>query len=141
MILDTTYMPKDMVAMIDEKLGKSFSFIERIRMGGTGSHRMIIEEHSRTFEAILSRNNSTNYCSIELRPKGIIIHIHKRLNSYSWLVPYHHMSIFKSNLFSIHAAGEFLKLRLDNNYEMNRKLLDKVIGRKNEVTQPGLMRL
>lgn len=137
MILDTTYMPKDMIAMIDEKLGKSFSFLDRIRMGGSGSHRMIIEEHSHTFEAILSRNNSTNYCSIELRPKGVIVHNHKRLNAYSWLVPYHHMSIFKSGTFNIHAAGEFLKLRLDRNYDMNKKLLVRMLRQKNELTNGG----
>lgn len=139
MILDTTYMPEDKVALINEKVGESYSLIQRIKMGGAGSHRMVIEEHSPNFMSILRRNNSTDYCSIELRPGGIIVHIHKRLNSYAWLVPYHLMSIFKSNTFSIHAAGEFLKLRMDKNYDVNRKLLDRMMEMKNEQLQAGVL--
>ena len=132
MILDTTYMPEDKVALINEKVGESYSLVQRIKMGGAGSHRMVIEEYSPNFRSILTRNNSTDYCSIELRPNGIIVHIHKRLNSYSWLVPYHLMSIYKSKTFSIHAAGDFLKLRLDKNYDVNKKLLERMLRYKNE---------
>lgn len=141
MILDTTYMPEDKIAMIDEQLGKGFSFMQRIKMGGTGSHRMVIDEYSPGFRSILTRNNSTDFCSIELRPRGIMVHIHKRLNCYSWLVPYHTMSIFKSRTYGIHAGGEFLKLRLDKNYEMNRKLLGRMMELKNGQLQGGTMPL
>lgn len=141
MILDTTYMPDDKVALINEKVGESYSLMQRIKMRGAGSHHMVIEQYSPNFHSILTRNNSTNYCSIELRPNGIIVHIHKRLNSYAWLVPYHLMSIYKSKTFSIHAAGEFLKLRLDKNFDVNKKLLDRMLERKNEQVLQGAMPL
>lgn len=136
MILDTTHMPDDKVALINARLGEGYSLWDRVKMGGTGSHRMVIEEYSPGFENILTRNNSTDFCSIELRPKGIMVHIHKRLNCYSWLVPYFRLSIYKSRTYSLHAEGQFLKLRMDKNYEMNKKLLRQIAENKAKLSSP-----
>jgi hypothetical protein len=73
-----------------------------------------------------------NYGSIELREKGILIHINKGLKNFSWPIPFYQLHIYNTATFSIHAQGNFVKFKKNNLLKENKKFLDKLIDLKIE---------
>lgn len=130
MIYNTTYKNRDIKEEIDAKMGKPFSFWQRIKLGRIGSSRMIIKQVSIKLEQYTNTVSDLNYINIELRPKGILVHITKALNRYSWTIPYYQLSLFDSNLFSIHSEGQFIKVRKDNYYKLNQSFIKQIIKLK-----------
>mgnify|MGYP000924348591 CR=1 FL=1 len=128
MIFDTTYYSKEIKEEIDLTLGKPFSPINVIKIGVIGSSRMIIDSNSSGFDKLVKLNTDLTHASIGLRPKGILVILAKSYKNLSWVIPYHHLSIYKTDVLSIHSAGEFLKLRL--NGKQNMKFISKVLYRK-----------
>jgi len=131
MILNTTYLTKEMKKNIIENVGKKISLFDSLSNGSRGSHRMIILEYSESFKSYLKKKQDTLYGSIERRDNGIIIRISNNLETISWLIPYYKLSIFKSNLFSIHSSGNYIKFQIDNNYHMNKKFISRLMKKTN----------
>ena len=103
-------------------------------MGGTGSSRMLVEEVSNDLEAVMNRLSNVNYSSIELRPKGIIVHfVQQGLKSWSWLIPYSNLKINTDSGLKITDGKTFVSFRNDNHLRSNQKFIQKLIGRKNIV--------
>jgi hypothetical protein len=127
MILNTTYLEKDIVRKINKLVGQPFSFLKRIKMKGVGSHRMIIDDYSDGFMEYFTKNMSLRYCNFELRPNGIIVHFSYRYDRYSWIIPYYRLSMFRSDSFSVHANGEFLRIRKDMNLKRNSKIIKRIL--------------
>ena len=135
MLLNTTYTNKDNDATIDNLVGSPYSFIKKLRMKGIGSGRMIIDKVSPKLERALLNGPDINYANIELRPKGILVRITRRLDNFTWIIPYYQLYTYMTNGLSIHGQGEFLHFRNDrflkNNKEFIRKMLNlKVIFTK-----------
>jgi len=130
MILNTTYLEKDVVKKINTLVGEPFSLIKRIKMNGVGSHRMIIDDFSAGFKDFFTQNMSLRYCNFELRPNGIMVHFSYQHGRYSWVIPYYRLSMFRSNSFSIHSEGEFLRIRKDNNLKINSKIIKRILSLK-----------
>lgn len=135
MILNTTYTNKDNDATIDNLVGSPYGFIKKLRMKGIGSGRMIIDKVSPKLERALLNGPDINYANIELRPKGILVRITRRLDNFTWIIPYYQLYTYMTNGLSIHGQGEFLHFRNDrflkNNKEFIRKMLNlKVIFTK-----------
>ena len=61
MIVDLTYYNKELNAEIDSVIGGKFNLIERMKMKGIGSRRMIIENFSTEFKLAKSNFNDTQY--------------------------------------------------------------------------------
>lgn len=132
MLFNTTYVNNEITREINAALGKPYSFLKAIQLNGTGSQRMIIEEVSAHFKHVLNSVSDINYGNIELRPKGVIFHINKGLQKYSWIIPYYKLVIFKSETLSIHADGMFIKLRNNEAVRKSNKFLTKIITLKEE---------
>ncbi|WP_420572821.1 hypothetical protein [Kordia sp.] len=133
MIVNTTYTDKEAAKLIDSHLGVSFSLLQRIKLKGIGSKRMIIHDVSPKMKQYLNAVDDLNYGSIELRPKGILIHIHKKLNSFSWIVPYYKLHIYTSSYFSIHADGNFIQFKKNKLYKENKAFIEKMHMQKNTI--------
>ena len=54
-----------------KKYGR-FTFIEKLKMGGTGSEKIIYLTGIAAFDEWISFNQDGNYCSFEIYPNGII---------------------------------------------------------------------
>lgn len=130
MIFDTTHKNKDTQATIDDLLGKSYSFFEAIKMGGVGSKRMIINQVSPTFLKVMNTVADLNYGNIELRRKGILVHINKGLKNYSWAIPFYQLHTYKTKGFSIHAQGNFVRFSNNNLLKENKKFITRIIDLK-----------
>jgi hypothetical protein len=94
---------------------------------------MIINEVSPKFKQYLNTVDDLNYGSIELRPKGILIHIHKKLENYSWIIPYYKLNIYASAYFSIHADGNFIQFKKNKLFTENKTFIEKMVTQKNTV--------
>jgi hypothetical protein len=132
MIFNTTYNNKDAAASMNEMLGKSYSFVKAIKLGGVGSKRMIIDAVSPGFLKVINSVSDINYGNIELREKGIIVHINKGLKNFSWPIPYYQLHTYKTEGFSIHAHGNFVRFKNNKLLKENKSFIAKIINSKIE---------
>lgn len=132
MILDTTYKNKEHDNLIDDLVGKRFSFFQSFKMKGIGSKRMIIDEVSPNMKTYINIISDVNYANIELRPSGILIMINKGLRNFTWIIPYYQLVIYKTNGSSIHAQGRFIKFRNNKTFKENKLFFDKLLDKKIE---------
>ncbi|WP_159020599.1 hypothetical protein [Algibacter sp. L3A6] len=130
MLFNTTQINDAFVKESDNLVGKTFSFLEKIKMGGIGSSRFMIEEISEKLQPKNLQTLATNYANIELRPKGIIVHFTNRLDRYSWIIPYYRLVTYSTKTYTIHANGHFIKFKKNKNYDDNKKFIDKMINLK-----------
>ena len=126
MIFNTTYTNEDYDIALKEHLGKPYSLLKKIKLNGVGSHRMMIAELSPKLKPSKIQFSEIDYGNIELRPKGILVHFTKRLDRYSWIIPYHKLVIYNSDFFSIHADGSFIRFRKNRQYLENKKFIAKM---------------
>ena len=132
MILNTTHRNKEHENLINDLVGKRFSFLQSIKMKGIGSKRMIIDEVSSNMKSYTNTISDVNYANIELRPSGILIMINKGLKNFTWIIPYYQLVIYKTDGSSIHAQGRFIKFRNNNNFKENKSFFDKLLDKKIE---------
>ena len=130
MIYNRTLFDKDEAKEINTILGDSFSFFQILKLRGIGSSRFVIDSVSEKLSQTMNKVSDINYCSIELRPKGILVNITQQINLFSWVIPYYKLVIFNSNTFSIHANGSYIKMVKDKNYSNNKKFISKMLKLK-----------
>ena len=130
MILNTTHHNKDHKRLIADIVGDSFSLVQKLKMNGVGSKRMIIEDVSPNMKSMMNLVSDINYGSIELRPKGILLRITQGLKSFTWIIPYYQLVIYKTNGSSIHAQGKFVHFRDSKTFRENKKFFDKLMSEK-----------
>lgn len=132
MVLDTTYKNKEHENLINDLVGKRFSFLQSIKMKGIGSKRMIIDEVSPNMKSYTNTISDVNYANIEMRPFGILIRINKGLDNFTWVIPYYQLVIYKTNGSSIHAQGRFIRFRNNITFKENKAFFDKLLDKKIE---------
>jgi hypothetical protein len=133
MLLETTYNTKELRKKINAVVGKPLSIVKRLKMGGNGSQRLVVREAFPGLEALLAEDNRPNFCNIEIRESGLILHFRSRLETYAWIVPFHVLSLFKSSeVLSIYGGAEFVKLVPAQNAPLNHKFIQKVLTLKAE---------
>jgi hypothetical protein len=130
MVINTTYNNKDNDALIIKLVGKPFSFLKQLQMRGIGSGRMIIEKVSPKLEHVLLNGPDINYANIELRPKGILVRITRRLDNFTWIIPYYQLYTYITSGLSIHGQGQFLHFRNDRFLKGNKEFIKKMLNLK-----------
>ncbi|MAJ37765.1 MAG: hypothetical protein CMC19_07570 [Flavobacteriaceae bacterium] len=95
MLVNTSYNDKKINQEIDTLVGAPFGFFERIKMGGVGSPQMRIRTASKEILSLLNKNTNRDIANIELRPNGIIVRFHSRLENYALVIPYFKLTLFK----------------------------------------------
>jgi hypothetical protein len=130
MVLDTTYNNKEHDNLINDIVGKPYSFMQSIKIGGTGSKRMMIEEVSPNFQSYMNTVSDINYGNIELRPNGILLYINKGLKNFTWVIPFYQLVIYKTNGASIHAQGRFVRFRNNKLFKENKSFFSKLLDAK-----------
>jgi len=133
MIYNRTHFNKEDEKEINKTLGNSFSFLQILKLRGVGSSRFIVHSVSENLSHTINKVSDINYCSIELRPHGILVNITQQLNLFSLLIPYYKLVIFNSDTFSIHADGSNIKIVKDRNYLNNKNFINKMMKLKTKV--------
>ena len=116
MIKNLSYNSKKNRTILSEIVGRPFSLIERIRLKGIGSGKLIIIDASEEIVELLRLDNNINYCNIELRTNGIIIRFRSLLETYGLIIPYYKLVIYKgeSNIYSFYKDNYYIKFMADN---------------------------
>lgn len=130
MLFSTTHTNKETVRSINDIVGKSYGFFESLKLKGTGSKRMIIDEVSPNLISVINTVDDINYGNIELRPNGILIHIAKGHKNFTWAIPFYQLVIYKINGSSIHAQGKFVHFRANKTFKENKLFFDKMLNMK-----------
>lgn len=130
MLVETTYDNKEDKAIVNDLVGKPFSILQTLKMNGTGSKRMIVEEVSPNMNLLINSVSDINYANIELRPKGIVIRINKGLRNFAWAIPFYHLVMYKINGSSIHAQGRFIHFKNNKTFKENKPFFDKLMDQK-----------
>lgn len=132
MILDTTHYEKEHKELLKDIVGSPFGFLQAIRLKGIGSKRLIVKEVSPNMAQYLNKVSDINYANIELRPKGILIHITKGLKNFTWAIPYYQLVLYKIDGSSIHAQGKYIHFSKNKTFRENKPFFRKLLRAKVE---------
>jgi hypothetical protein len=130
LVLDTTYYNKEHKLLFNNLVGKPYNLFESIKRRGVGSKRMIVDKVSPNLNSILNTVSDLNYANIEMRKKGILIHITKGLRNFTWAIPFYHLVLYKTDGMSIHAQGKFIHFKKSKNFYENKKFLRSLLNEK-----------
>ena len=129
MLRNVSYKNDKQEKEINNFVGKPFSLIERLKMKGIGSGKILIVDASKEIENLLILDQNINQCNIERRPKGIIIYFRVLLETYALIIPYYKLVIFKvdSDVYTIHIDHRKVKIKVKNkkDHEFIRNILNE----------------
>ena len=95
MLLNVSYNDRKIKKQIDSEVGPPFSLRDRWKLGGIGSSKLAITYASVDIHNLLVLDNNSNSCSVELRPKGIIVRFRSLLETYGLVIPYYKLKVYK----------------------------------------------
>ena len=131
-LYNITYKNKETEKEINVEMGKPFGLIEKLKLGGIGSRRMIIENFSEDIKNLTLKVSGIQYANIELRPNGIIVHINQGIYTHAWTIPYFRLSIFNGDFFTIHGGGSHIQFNKEKSWKENKEFLQKIVKLKSE---------
>lgn len=137
MLFDTSIKDKEIKQSIEDAVGRAYNIIDVMfrGVGNIGCSRMEVAAHSKLFNAIMQKRKQAVFANIALRPKGLIVVLSIRTSNYSWVIPYHYLSVFKTRELVIHGQGEYLKLKLQG--DQNKKFIAKILQLQEAYNQQG----
>ncbi|MEQ8907411.1 hypothetical protein [Ekhidna sp.] len=124
MIFDTSYSDKETTRQINLAVGLPFSWKQRWKMGGIGSRRMTVSAISEEYQSYMNAEHYISTASIELRPKGIVIHFRHKLQAYSWIMPYDSLKITYEHSLKLESDGKFIEFEEPNNHRFIQKMME-----------------
>ena len=135
MIYNISYKDNKQIELINNSVGKPYSLIDKIKLGGVGSPKYYIKSSDKKIDSLLILDNNDNTCNIEMRPKGIIIRFRSLLETYALIIPYFKLSIFKptGNTYSIHSGEN--KIIIITQTENKRKFIKRVLEQKAKISK------
>ena len=131
-LYNITYKNKETEKEINAEMGKPFGLIEKLKLGGIGSRRMIIENFSKDIKNLTLKVSGIQYANIELRPNGIIVHINQGIYTHAWTIPYFRLSVFNGDFFTIHGGGSHIQFNKEKSWKENKEFLQKIVKLKSE---------
>ncbi len=137
MLRNVSYNRPKIKAEIDKSVGKPFTLMERVKMGGIGSGKLVITTSSKQIHNLMILDSYRNVCSIEIRPKGIILNFRSILETYGLVIPFYKLKIYKgkSEEYSIYADDYFVKIEAKE--KRVHQFIKKVLDFKLSVTGQG----
>tara|TARA_R110000868_G_scaffold21640_12_gene89884 strand:+ start:30908 stop:31333 length:426 start_codon:yes stop_codon:yes gene_type:complete len=128
MLVNVSYNNKEITRKVDEEVGKPFTLKERWAMKGIGSPKLFITGTSIAIQNFLILDNNTDTCTIEIRPKGIIVRFRSLLETYALVIPFYKLTIYKGDfaIYAIYRDHHFIKIKADTKaiQKFFRKILD-----------------
>ena len=131
MIINVSFHSKETNRKINDLVGKSYGLFSKERWSGIGSPRLTINSCSKRIADIFRVGNSTPYCNIELRPKGIIVWLRNGQESTNWVIPFYRLTLFQNgNSYSIHSEGALIKITSSYHKQNISRFVNKLVTQK-----------
>lgn len=117
---------------IENLVGLPFTLNERKQLSGILSALLPITEVSLQIYNILVTEELASFCQIELRTKGILIHLGPGATQYTLPIPYYKLVLYKgkSEEYSIHKDTYFVKFEVAKDDVKTHQFLKKVTNQK-----------
>ena len=131
-LYNITFKNKEITKLINEEMGKAYGMISKIKLGGIGSRRMIIQEFSQDLNKLRLKVSGLQYANIELRPKGVILHINQGIYTHAWTILFYHLNIYNGDFFTIHGSGSYIKFEKEKSWKENKAFIHKLVKLKAE---------
>ena len=130
MLANVSYNNKDQHEYIDKLVGKPFTLMNRLKLGGVGSPKLHIVSSSKEIDSLFVLDHNENTCNIELRPNGIILRFRSLLETYGLIIPYYKLTVFKGTgeAYSIHM--EHHKVSISTKSKNVREFFKKIQQQK-----------
>ncbi len=127
MLVNTSYNDPKINKSIDELVGQPYGLIDNLKRKGIGSPRFDILKASTEISTLLAYDNNRNFCNIELRPKGIIVRFRSLLETFSLVIPYYKLVLFKpANSFTFHIDHHFISVEAGPNNKNVLRFMEKL---------------
>ena len=132
MITNLSYNRIKVKILLIKLVGRPLSFIERLKLRGIGSNKLVITDASPEIIDLLKLDNNVNYCNIEIRKNGVVIRFRSLLETYGFIIPYHKLVIYKgeSKVYSFYNDDNFIKFLVEN--KSTHFFIKKVTNLKND---------
>jgi hypothetical protein len=131
MFFDVSYKKKEVEDEIKKLVGRTYTFIEKLKMGGVGSQRFIVSGGNEALTALMEKSSSMHFCNIELRKKGVVIWFRIKLDNYALAIPYHLLLVQKSENQLRLVGGEWkIILSPANNVPLDNAFVLKMMQKK-----------
>lgn len=132
MLFNVSYNRPKIKKQIDDAVGKPFTLMERIKMKGIGSGKLIIDSTSLQIHNLMVLDNNQNACGIEIRPNGILVSFRSLLETYALVIPFYKLKIYKgqSDVYSIYKDDYFIKVKATE--KQHHKFMQKLLNYKLE---------
>lgn len=119
---------------IDALVGKPFNLEQRKLLGKTSSSNNRITGASIEIHNLLTLNQDQSTCTIEMRPKGIIVSFRSNLETYALVIPDYKLKIYKGKAeeYSFHKDQYFLKIWADKSDPEIHKFIKQISHNRSE---------
>ena len=136
MVFNITYHSHKTDHQIAQLVGKPYSVLDRLKMGGVGSPRMIINMASEDIAELFGDSPGFKFCNIELRNNGIIVGFQSNMRIFAWAIPYYKLTIYHNKgLISIYSGESHLKIKPFFNKDIDLKFVAKLLELKARYTE------
>ena len=131
MLRNVSYGDRKTRQEIDALVGRSYSFLARIKMGGIGSPKLKVLDASPLIKEELRKDNDKNLGYGELRPNGLIIYFRSILESWALVIPFTELSIRQEATgLKIEDLDNWLRIKLSNKVHIQSEFFKKVVDKK-----------
>mgnify|MGYP000005824150 CR=1 FL=1 len=127
MVLNVTYPSRKTKAEIDKLVGPAYSFMDRIKMKGIGSKKMILVDGSESILSLYNDTKDTRYCNIEIRKNGLVVGFRSTLRIYVWLIPFYQLTLYHDgNQLTVYSLQDHMKMKAAFNGSIEKQFLLKM---------------
>lgn len=97
---------------INEIVGRPFTLSERQQLKTTSLHNLPVTAASIEIYNLLVLNEGQSNCSLEMRPKGVLISFRAAGETYSLIIPFFKLKIYKGRAeeYSFYKDNHFIKV-------------------------------
>lgn len=115
-IFKTSYYNKEIERKINNLAGKSYSFLDRIKMKGIGSRRLEVFKASEEIQLALNAEYYITLVSLEIRPKALMVYFRKKIDNYTCVFPYSALEIEEQEKTKLVCGDHFIVLANDPDF-------------------------
>ena len=130
MLANISYNDKDQREYIDKLVGKPFTLMNRLKLGGVGSPKLHVVSSSKEIDSLFVLDHNENTCNIELRPNGIILRFRSLLETYGLIIPYYKLTVFKGTGEAYSIYMEHHKVSISTKSKNVREFFKKIQQQK-----------
>ena len=135
MLTNVSYNNKAQRESIDDLVGKPFTLLQRIKLGGVGSPKLHVKSCSKEIDSLFVFDHNANSCNIELRPNGIILRFRSLLETYALIIPYYKLTVFKGTADGYSVHMEHHNVNIESKSETVRNFFKKIQRLKAEISK------